>query len=118
MKKKPSLHVMKKEEKKPEVSKETLESFKATSKTNTVLASFPPHLKDPANYEKIQRALLDALATTHSHGEMVEWANCVKCQRKMNDHAELMYQLGFKVPGQYMIWKKIHEQIKTRVKLR
>ena len=74
-------------------------------------ASLPAYLKDPANYKRVQKELLDAGATRHSHGEMVEWAGCVPCQRKLRDRVEMMKKLGFKSPAQYMAWYRTHEQI-------
>lgn len=82
-----------------------------------LLASLPPHLKDPKNYEKIQRLLLDAGATKHSHGEMVDWAGCNACQRKAWERKETMRKLGFESGTQYMMWKKVHETIKERFPL-
>lgn len=76
---------------------------------------FPPHLKDPANYNKIQLALLDTLASKHSHGDMAEWAACASCQKKMHEHAETMRKLGFETPQHYMAWKRIHAEIKKRI---
>lgn len=117
-KKESSLHVMKEESKTPEMSKEILQSLKQTPKVHPLLAKMPKHLKDPGNYEKIQRALLETLASKHSHGEMAEWARCIPCQRKVEDHRNMMVGLGFDSPAHYRIWKKIHETIRTRVPLR
>lgn len=88
-------------------------SEKITPKTfpkyipNLLLKDLPEFLKDPLNYNKIQKALLNTLAGQHSHSEMVTWANCINCQNKMRNHAELMRKFGFKTPQQYMAWKKI-----------
>jgi hypothetical protein len=79
---------------------------------NPALAVLPPFLKDPDNYEKIQRALLDAGATKHSHGEVVDWAGCKECQGKQIDRLNMMKKLGFTSAAQYKAWQKIHEQIK------
>lgn len=86
-------------------------------KVNTILAQFPPHLKDPANFEKIQRVVLEALAGNCSHEEMVEWAACSKCQRRFTiDRRNVMAGLGFASPTHYMIWKRIHTEIRQRVR--
>lgn len=84
---------------------------------NPLIADLPDYLKDPANYEKIQRQLLDALASTHSHSDMEEWSACLDCQKRMMEHANLMRKLGFKKPGQYLAWKKVHETIAGRISL-
>ena len=69
----------------------------------------PAHLKDPANYDKIQRALLETLASTHSHSEMMQWAGCKSCMEKVREHKLLMKSLGFKTPAMYYEWKKTME---------
>ena len=85
---------------------------------NPLLATLPAYLKDPANYQKVQKALIQAGATKHSHGEMVDWAACKTCQRKQWDRKEMMLKLGFKSGASYMAWKKTMETIKRRVPLR
>lgn len=84
--------------------------------THPILAILPEHLKDPKNYEKIQRAILDAGASRHSHSDMLEWSACKYCQQKEWNRKEMMKKLGFVNGTQYMLWKKIHEEIK-RLKL-
>lgn len=83
-----------------------------------VLDGLPAYLKDPENYQKVRKALLETLATTHSHGEMVEWAGCFQCQKKMQAHGEMVRKLGFLSPQQYRAWLKTHATIERRVKLR
>src|SRR3990167_7862683 len=74
---------------------------------NPIFNGLPVYLKDPKNYEKIQRALLDTLAGTHSHGEIETWANCLHCQIKLKNHGEMMRKLGFKSGKQYYAWKRV-----------
>jgi len=95
----------------------TPETFPKEDKVS-VLAGLPLYLKDRANYPKIQKALLETLASTHSHSDIIEWAGCVPCQKKMHDHAEMVRKLGFLSPAQYFAWKKIHQEIERRVPLR
>src|SRR3990167_4527405 len=80
-------------------------------------ASLPDHLKDPANFEKIQKAIYKTFATKHSHGEMLEWAKCGECSRKMVERRLLLKRFGFKNPAQYMEWRKIHETIRKKYPL-
>lgn len=89
-------------------------------RVNPLVASMPSHLKDHRNFEKIQRALLETLAGRHSHAEMEDWAKCLTCMRKMQDHAFMMRKLGFNSAAQYRVWLKIHTKIKEyqKVKLR
>ena len=85
---------------------------------NPIFDGLPKYLKDPKNYKKIQKALLETLASTHSHGELIEWHACTPCQRKVRDHADMVRKLGFTSPAQYYAWKKVQEEIKRRQPLR
>lgn len=96
------------------MKQEEAKKLPKAGKVHPMLASLPTYLKDPKNYEKVQRALLDAGATKHSHGEIVEWAACVYCQQRQHDRKEMMYRLGFRSGAQYMAWKQVHEEIKKR----
>lgn len=90
---------------KPEIKQDTFPRYRPR------LSDFPDYLKDPANYEKIQRALLDTLASSHSHSEVLEWYSCKKCAKKLDEHTLLMKTLGFKTSGHYYAWKKIMHEI-------
>ena len=79
-----------------------------------ITKSLPAYLKDPANYEKIQRALLETLASGHSHSEVIGWHKCRGCQKRVQDHREMMRKLGFISPAQYLAWKKTMEVIITK----
>jgi hypothetical protein len=94
----------------------TPETFKPP-KPHPLIASLPPHLKDPANYEKVQRVILEALASGHSHGEIVEWAACGACQQRFMERGDVLKKLGFSSAAQYLAWKKVHEEIKARYPL-
>ena|SRR3990167_4268491 len=74
---------------------------------NPLFKGLPKYLKDPKNYEKVQRMLLDTLAGTHSHGELETWASCLHCQIKLKNHGEAMRKLGFTSGKQYYAWKKV-----------
>lgn len=93
-----------------DITPDTFPNAKAL-KPHPLIANLPAHLKDPKNYMKIRKALLDTLASTHSHGEMSEWASCVQCQKQMRDHAEMIRKLGFSSPSQYKAWMKTHEMV-------
>lgn len=81
-------------------------------KTHAIVKNMPAHLKDPANYDKIQKAILEAGATRHSHGEIEDWAKCTKCQMALANRSETMKKLGFQTGTHYIIWRRIHEQMK------
>jgi len=83
-----------------------------------VLAGLPEYLKDPANYQKIRKAIYETIATKHSHSDILEWGACVNCQIKLKEHGELIRRLGFTCPEQYRAWLKVHAKIEERVKLR
>lgn len=78
-----------------------------------VLDGLPEYLKNPANYEKIRKALIDVIATKHSHGDILEWGACKECQEKFKKQHLMKIKLGFNSSQQYMVWQKTHEKIKT-----
>lgn len=82
------------------------------AKLHPLVATMPPHLKDPKNFNKIRKLILETLASTHSHGEVIEWAKCVGCQKRFAERGAVLRKLGFKSPAQYMVWKRIHTEIK------
>lgn len=84
----------------------------------SITASLPEYLKDPKNFKKIRKALYEIMASKCDHSEVIEWATCVKCQKKMRDHAEFLRKLGFTSPAQYYAWRKIHEKIEEHQKVK
>lgn len=86
---------------------------------NRFLKDLPEHLKDPKNFEKIQKALLETIRScTKSHSEPADIPKCPKCTDGMLERRLLMKRLGFKSSAQYMAWRKVHTIIDRRVKLR
>ncbi len=79
---------------------------------NPLTKDLPEYLKDHSNYEKVQRALLDAGATKHSHAQVEDWSACKACQNKAWDRKEMMKKLGFTSGKQYMAWQKTHNEMK------
>lgn len=98
-----------------EISEETLKALPKQKEVNKVhvLHGLPNYLKDPANYEKIQKAIINAGATRHSHSEVADWAGCFHCQQKEWDRKEMMLGLGFTSGRQYMVWKKVIHQMNS-----
>ena len=96
-----------------EITKETFPKHTQ----NPIFADLPEYLKDPANYKKVQKTVLEALASKHSHGEIMEWASCPACQRKFFERGEVIKKLGFSSPAQYMAWRLVHQEIKRTVPL-
>jgi len=87
-------------------------SVELKPKLHPLLASLPDHLKDPANFEKVQLAIINTFRSTCGHGEVLEWAECPKCSEKMLERRALLRKLGFKNAAQYMAWRKVHEEIR------
>lgn len=81
-------------------------------KTHPLLASLPKYVKDPANFEKINKAIIETVQTTCAHADLDAYAKCAKCTEKMLARRALLKKYGFKNPAQYMAWRKTHEQIK------
>lgn len=96
-----------------EVTKDTF----APPKPSPVFAGMPEYLKDHANYEKIQKTIIETLAGNCSHGEVIEWATCPKCQRRFAEKGAIIRKLGFRSMAQYMAWQKTHQHIKDRIRL-
>lgn len=74
---------------------------------NPFTAGLPDYLKDPDNYDKVRKAILDAGATRHSHGDPMVWAACKTCQKAAWSRKETMKKLGFQNAQQYLAWQKI-----------
>lgn len=83
---------------------------------NPMFNGLPEYLKDPNNFDKIQKMLLETLATGCSHSEPSEWSACKKCTDNMIERRLLMQKLGFISIQQYMAWRKVMETILGRVK--
>jgi len=78
---------------------------------NPYLASIPTFLKDPKNYKKVQKVIIEALASKHSHGEIVEWVKCAACQRRFHEKGDVLKKLGFQSPRHYLVWQKIMQEM-------
>lgn len=86
-------------------------------KTNPLLAGLSDYLKNPANYEEIEKKILSTFISTCGHTDVMQWAGCKKCTDKMLERRKMLKSLGFKSPRQYMAWKKIHQTIRERFPL-
>ena len=78
---------------------------------NPLLEGLSEYLKQPEAFEKIQKAILNTLASRHSHSEVLEYAECFSCSKKMLDSRLLLKKLGFKSPMQYREWVKVHKRM-------
>lgn len=100
-----------------EERKKAEEAIKNTQKVH-ILAGLPEYLKDPEVYQKIRKASYEIMGSTCGHSEVIEWATCAKCQKKGTEHADFLRKLGFLSPAQYYAWRRVHEKVERRVKLR
>lgn len=86
-------------------------------KADPNVASLPEHLKNPANFEDIEKKVIQSIMSSCTHSDVFEMAECEKCTKKMLERRKLLKRLGFKNPAQYYAWKKIHTEIKKRYPL-
>lgn len=87
--------------------------FQTPKQPHPLIASLPKHLKEPENFDKIQRFIYESLASKHSHGDILEWSACASCQRRFSERSMVLKKLGFQSAAQYMVWKRTHEMIKS-----
>ena len=86
---------------------------------NRHLVGLPEHLKDPKNFKKIQKALIETVRScVKLHSEPADIPKCTKCTEGMLERRLLLKRLGFKSSAQYMAWRRVHTTIETRIKLR
>ena len=80
------------------------------SKLHPLLEMLPLHLKDPKNYFRIKKEILDTVLTNCGHDSITKMAECKKCSENMMKRRLLLKRLGFKNPQQYHMWQKIHDK--------
>jgi len=95
----------------------TPKTFPKYKPGHPLLADLPEFLKNPANYEKIRRLILESIATSCTHSYILEFAKCRSCTEKMLERRALLKRLGFRSPKQFLMWRKVHEKIKERYPL-
>jgi len=83
-------------------------------KPNPLFKGMRATLKDPANFEAVERRLMLSLRSGHDHKTVSAYVKCVECQQKREERKTLMKKEGFKSMAQYMEWKKIHTIIKDK----
>lgn len=87
------------------------------SRKDPLTAGLSDYLKNPANFEEVQKIIFNSFQTTCSHSSPAEMAVCPKCTEKMLVRRKTLKKLGFKNPAQYMQWQKIHATIKQKYPL-
>lgn len=83
-------------------------------KPNPLFKGMSSFLKDPTNYESIEKQLIEILQTGHKHKTAKAYVKCAECQLKREERKQRMQEVGFKSLQQYMEWKKIHTIIKDK----
>lgn len=74
----------------------------------SIVADLPDSVKDPKNFEKIQRALLETIRKCKkSHSDPHEMSLCKTCTEGMLERHALMGKFGFNSMKQYREWLKI-----------
>lgn len=81
-------------------------------KTAPIFDGLPAYLKDHANYPKLKFLIIKSLQGDCKHTHMQEWAACHKCQRRFYEKGQILKNMGFSSPAQYMAWQKVHEEIR------
>lgn len=76
-----------------------------------IFKGMPSHLKDPKNYKKIEKRLIEILLSDHKHKTASSYVKCKQCQEKREQRAKQMKEIGFKSITQYLTWKKIMQII-------
>lgn len=86
-----------------EINKDTFPKYKP----NPLFKDLPQGLKDPQNYIKIEKAVMDTMICPTSHADLMEMTQCSTCTSNMRERRHLLKNLGFKSPRQYYAWKKV-----------
>lgn len=99
------------------MNKPDLKKLDIKPRQDPLTAGLSEYLKNPANFEDIQKIILNSFMTTCSHGSPAEMAVCKICTKKMLERRKTLKKLGFKNPKQYMAWQKTHTEIRRRFPL-
>lgn len=79
----------------------------AKAKENPVFEGLSEELKDPDNFQKIEKKIVNTMVSDHKHANIKQFINCKRCQDKVRKKAETIKKSGFKDFTQYQNWKKI-----------
>lgn len=83
------------------------EEINKKGKPNPLFKGMKSTLKDPKNYEKIEKRLQEILKTNHVHKTISAYVKCPTCQDRRQERQKQMKKEGFKSIEQYMEWKRI-----------
>ena len=92
------------------MKKETLNKIK-NAKPNPIFERLSDELKDPKNFEKIERKIANTMLSDHKHATIKQFIKCKRCEAKRQKRAKVIKELGFTSPEQYQNWKKVLHKI-------
>lgn len=97
--------------------KEAMENATHYKQVANPLAGLPDYVKDPKNYMKIEKALLETLSCGKAHSDPHQMAMCITCGDNMIKRRKLMAKFGFHSIEQYFAWRKTHAKIREMMPL-
>lgn len=80
-------------------------------KPNPIFKDLPEHLKEVETYKKIEKSLIKAVLSDHTHKTVKEYVKCQRCTAKRERKSALIKEYGFTSTEQYLEWKKIMQII-------
>lgn len=83
-------------------------------KPDPLFAGMTDYLKDPANFEEVEKKLISILKTKHRHKTASAYVKCALCNAKRLERQREMREMGFASIQQYLGWKKIMTIIKGK----
>jgi len=92
------------------MKKATINKIK-NAKPNPIFERLPDELKDPKNFEKIERKIAKTMISDHKHSTIKQFIKCKRCEVKRQKRAKVIKELGFTSPEQYQNWKKVLHKI-------
>jgi len=77
------------------------------AKENHVFDGLSDDLKDPKNFEGIEKKIANTMVSDHKHKVVSTFIKCKRCQTKVAKKSEMIRELGFKDMNQYQNWRKV-----------
>lgn len=87
-------------------------------KPNPIFKGLSPRLKNPDNFVKIEKELIDCLKSDHKHRIIKAYVSCAWCQKKLQLKQQRMLAMGFKDYGQYVEWRRVMQIIRSKANFR
>ncbi len=74
-------------------------------------ASLPDFVKDPANYQAIEKKLKMTMLSDHTHTTVKQFVKCARCTTKRAKRDAIMKEYGFESAAQFYEWRRIMDII-------